>query len=96
MASCYMWRKEYSGERPQAFSDAQSIEDRNKRDMRAVAVSLSIFTIAFLATLAVFLSMIKSLTAGDIIQFAAGLLLSGGTALCLALVMRNIYKNLHE
>jgi len=63
-----MWRKEYSGERPQAFSDAQSIEDRNKRDMRAVAVSLSIFTIAFLATLAVFLSRIKSLTAGDIIS----------------------------
>ncbi len=96
MASCYIWRKEYSGERPQAFSDAQSIEDRNKRDMRAVAVSLSIFTIAFLVTLAVFLSMVMSLTAGDIIQFAAGLLLLGGIALCLALVMRNIYKNLHE
>ena len=96
MASCYLWRKEYSGERPQAFSDAQSIEERNKRDMRAVAVSLALFSIAFLVTLIVFLSTIKTLTAGDIFQFAAGLLLSGGIALCLALVMRSICKHLHE
>jgi hypothetical protein len=94
--NCYIWRKEYSVERPQAFSDAQSIEERNKRDMRAVSVSFVLFSIAFLVTLVVFLSMIKSLTAGDIVQFAAGLLLSGGIALCLALVMRSIYKNIHE
>jgi len=96
MASCYIWRKEYTGERPQVFTDTQSIEDRNKRDIKAVAVSLSLFSIAFLVTLVVFLSTVRSLTIGDIIQFVIGLLFSGGIALCLALVMRRIYKNLHE
>jgi len=47
MASCFIWRKEYSDERPEAFSDMQSIKDRNKRVVRASSVSLFPFPFPF-------------------------------------------------
>ena len=43
MASAHFWRMEYDGERPQAFSDSDSIVARNRRTILAVSVSFSIF-----------------------------------------------------
>jgi hypothetical protein len=93
MASCFMWRKEYSGERPEAFSDVQSIEYRNKSVVRAVSVSLLIFISAFLVTFIALLVTFRSLSIGDTIQLMLFLLFSGGIAAYLAWIMRKIYKN---
>jgi hypothetical protein len=96
MASCFMWRKEFSGERPEAFSDRQSIESRNKSVVRAVSVSLLIFLSAFLITLIALLVTYRSLTVSDTIQLILFLLFSGGIGAYLAWIMRKIYKRRFE
>lgn len=93
MASCFMWRKIYSGERPEAFSDLQSLEHRNKQVVRAVSVSLLIFLSAFIASSIALGITYHSLTYGDIAQLILFLVFSGGIAVYLASVMRKIYKN---
>ncbi len=93
MASCFMWRKEYSGERPEAFSDLQSLESRNKSVVRAVSVSLLIFISAFVVTFIALLVTFRSLAVGDIIQLILFLLFSGGIGAYLAWIMQKIYKN---
>ena len=45
MASCFIWRKEYTGERPESFTDQDSLTRRNKRVRNAV---LACFLIALL------------------------------------------------
>ena len=93
MSSCFIWRKEYSQERPEAFSDMQSIEDRNKRVIKAVSVSFFLFFPAFFIALIMLIANFKSLYVGDIIQYLLFLLLSGGIGLSLARVTRTIYRN---
>jgi hypothetical protein len=48
MASAHFWRMEYEGERPEAFSDQDSIVRRNRRTVAAVSVSFIIFLITVL------------------------------------------------
>lgn len=93
MASCFLWRKEYSGERPEAFSDLQSIESRNKSVVRAVSVSLLIFLSAFVVTFVALLVTFRSLAVGDTIQLMLFLVFSGSIAVYLAWIMKKIYKN---
>lgn len=93
MSSCFIWRKEYYQERPEAFSDMHSIEERNKRVIRAVSVSFFIFFPAFIISLLMLVITFKSLYAGDIIQYLLFLLLSGGIGLYLTWATRTIYKN---
>jgi hypothetical protein len=93
MASCFMWRKEYSGERPEAFSDLQSLEHRNRQVVSAVSISLLIFLSAFIATSIALGVTYHSLTFGEISQLILFLFFSGGIAAYLAWVMRKIYKN---
>lgn len=45
MASCFIWRKEYTGERPESFTDQDSLIRRNKRVFNAV---LACFFVALL------------------------------------------------
>ncbi len=49
MASAMVWRREYDGERPESFSDAQSRRGRNKRFFWAVSVSGFLFAAGALA-----------------------------------------------
>ncbi len=48
MASAHFWRMEYEGERPEAFSDHESIVKRNRRTTAAVSVSFIIFFVTVL------------------------------------------------
>lgn len=96
MASCFMWRKEYSGERPEAFSDLQSIENRNKSVARAVSVSLILFISAFMITLIALGLTYRSLAVGDSIQLILFLLFSGGIGAYLAWIRQKIHKNRYE
>ena len=45
MASAHIWRMEYEGERPQAFSDQEGLVDRNRRNMIALSVSMVLFLV---------------------------------------------------
>ena len=47
MASCFIWRKEYPGQRPESFTDQDSLTRRNKRVRNAV---LACFLVALLAS----------------------------------------------
>jgi hypothetical protein len=56
MASAHFWRMEYTGERPEAFSDKDSKVARNRRTLSAGSVSFFIFLLAdlFLTGLLIF------------------------------------------
>lgn len=96
MASCHLWRMEYSGERPEAFSDQKSIVYRNNQVVRAVSVSMFLFLAAFIITAVSLLLSYQSMAASDIIQLIIFMLFSGGIAIYLSWVMRKIYKNRFE
>jgi hypothetical protein len=96
MASCFMWRKEYSSDRPEAFSDMQSIETRNTSVVRAVSVSLFIFISAFIITSIALGVTFRSLTVGDNIQLILFLLFSGSVGVYLAWIRQKIYKNRYK
>jgi hypothetical protein len=96
MASCFLWRKEYSSERPEAFSDLQSIENRNNSVVKAVSVSLIIFISAFMITLIALGVTFRSLAVGDTIQLIMFLLFSGGIGVYLAWIRQKIYKNRYK
>lgn len=93
MASCFIWRKEYSGERPEAFTDVQSLKYRNKQVVRAVSVSLLLFLSAFIATSIALAVKFRSLTVGEVTQLIVFLFFSGCIVAYLAWIMRKIYKN---
>ncbi len=48
MASAHLWRMEYEGERPEAFSDQASTVKRNRSNIAAVSVSFTIFLVTVL------------------------------------------------
>lgn len=96
MASCHLWRMEYSGERPEAFSDQKSLEYRNKQVVSAVSVSMFLFSAAFIITSLSLGITFHTLTTSDIIQLIVFLLFSGFIVIYLAWVMRKIYKNRFE
>lgn len=52
MSSCFVWRKEYTGERPESFTDKESLVKRNRRVLAAVAVCFAAFVLACLILLA--------------------------------------------
>jgi hypothetical protein len=54
MASAHFWRMEYEGQRPEAFSDHESIVKRNRSTIAAVSVSFIIFCVTVL-TIGIFL-----------------------------------------
>ena len=93
MASAHMWRMEYKDERPQAFSDQESIVKRNKRTIAAVSVSFIIFLITVLVIGALLLFMGKSLSAADRTQIIIAEGLFGTIMLALGTVMLFLRKN---
>lgn len=92
MSTIYVWRKEYSSERPEAFSDTENIRNRNRRFTRAISFSFAIFTLASLIITICFLINIRNLSLGGLVQFILGLLLSYSIAFLLASVMHKISK----
>lgn len=51
MSSCFVWRKSYETERPESFTDQESLQKRNKRVRNAVLVALTLFLVTFAALL---------------------------------------------
>jgi len=92
MASVYIWRMEYSGERPEAFTDNESMVGRDKRTIAAVSVSFSLFLLGALAATITAVFFSGSLSAGDRNQLIALAVFLIILAILLGTVMIYIYK----
>ena len=93
MASAHFWRMEYEGERPEAFSDQESIVRRNKRTIAAVSVSFSIFLITVLVVGILLLFFADSLSEIDRTQVVVAEGFFGVITIALGTVMVFIRKN---
>lgn len=93
MASVFIWRKEYKQERPESFSDKESLEKRSKRDIAAASVSFMMFLLAAIIITVVFIVNFRYLKPGDILQFILGMVLTYGIFIYMGYVMNKINKN---
>ena len=93
MASAHFWRMEYEGERPEAFSDKESIVRRNKRTIAAVSVSFSIFLITVLVVGILLLFFADSLSEIDRTQVVVAEGFFGVITIALGTVMVFLRKN---
>lgn len=93
MASSFIWRKEYEGERPEAFTDPESLEKRGTRTARAASVSMVMFwviAVVIAIVLAVEYSKMPASTSMQLIILDAFI---GALAIGMTFVVRKIYKN---
>jgi hypothetical protein len=93
MASAHFWRMEYEGERPEAFSDQESIVRRNKRTIAAVSISFSIFLITVLVVGILLLFFADSLSEIDRTQVVVAEGFFGVITIALGTVMVFLRKN---
>ncbi len=93
MASVFIWRKEYTKERPESFSDQESLEKRSKRDIAAASVAFIMFLTAAIITTICFIVTFRQLVLGDILQFILGMVLSYGITFYIGYAMNKINKN---
>ena len=96
MASSFIWRKEYAGERPEAFTDPKSIEERNKRNMRAASVSFWLFLAGALAVLFAQIIWGYAMSAEDRLELWLMLAFLALLTGLMGLALRRIRKNIHR
>lgn len=92
MASVNIWRMEYKDDRPEAFTDKDSIASRNNRTIAAVSVSFSIFLLAVLAMSIALIFFSDMLSANDRMQLTIGAVFFAVLVILLGTVMLYIYK----
>jgi hypothetical protein len=93
MASAHFWRMEYERERPEAFSDHESIVKRNRRTIAAVSVSFLIFFVTVLTIGILLLFFADTISNSDRTQliFAEGFF--GVISILLGMVMLFLMKS---
>lgn len=92
MASCFIWRKAYTEERPESFSDEESVMKRNLNAIKAGRIALAFFaaaSVVIIACAAIFFDQMKT---GDLIQLGGMLLLTLIITACIALVTQKVKK----
>ena len=94
MASAYVWRQEYEGERPESFSDNGSRRGRNKRFIGAVSVSFFLFLLGGLGFSAG--AIFGSLGPSDRLQFGITAVVFLLMSAAMGLVMKKIKKNIEK
>jgi len=92
MASVNIWRMEYKDDRPEAFTDKDSIASRNNRTIAAVSVSFSIFLLGVLAMSIALIFFPDKVSANDRMQLIIGTVFFAVLAILLGFVMLYIYK----
>jgi len=93
MASAHIWRMKYEGQRPAAFSERETLTERNRRNIRAVSVSFFIFLAAVIAMAFVLGFTGDSLSGTDRLQVIIAEAVFGCIMLALGLVMVLLRKN---
>jgi hypothetical protein len=92
MASVYVWRMEYKDKRPEAFTDTESVTNRNNRTVAAVSASFSIFLVAAIVMAVMLIFFPYNISSNDRVQFIIAAVLFGVFAVVLAIVMIYIHK----
>jgi hypothetical protein len=93
MASAHFWRMEYENERPEAFSDRESIVKRSRRTIAAVSVSFMIFFAAVLTIGILLLFFAGTLSSSDRTQLVIAEGFFGVIMIMLGVVMLFLRKN---
>jgi len=93
MASAFIWRKKYTQERPESFSDKESLKKRNRRVIAAASVSFFIFLLTAIIVTLCFVVNFRHLVPSDILQFILGMVLSYVFTIYMGYVMNKINKN---
>jgi hypothetical protein len=93
MASAHFWRMEYEIERPEAFSDHESIVKRNKRTIAAVSVSFIIFLVTVLTIGMLLLFFTDRISNPDRTQLAIAEAFFGVIMITLGVVIVFLRKN---
>ncbi|WP_163881748.1 DUF2812 domain-containing protein [Paenibacillus favisporus] len=92
MASVYIWRKDYDGERPESFTDTESLKQRGSRVIRAISFSFYLFLLAAVGLTVGLVLFFDGLTTEQKIQYAVGMLLAYGFTVYLGMVMRSVSR----
>jgi hypothetical protein len=93
MASSHFWRMEYKDERPEAFSDRESMVKRNRRIIAAASVSFTIFLITVVAIGIILLFFADSLSETDRNQVIIAEGFFGAITIAIGTVMIFLRKN---
>ncbi|HPR35440.1 MAG TPA: DUF2812 domain-containing protein [Anaerolineaceae bacterium] len=93
MASAHIWRMEYEGERPQAFSDQEGLADRNRRNMIALSVSMVLFLVTVIVLGLSLRFASDSLSNSDRNQLVIAAIFFGTIFLALGYFMLQMWKN---
>ena len=93
MASCFIWRKEYTVIRPESFTDLESIEKRNRNVMNAVMVSFILFTVITLVMIAATLLSSSSMSSEETLQMVLFTACAALFSTYLGWVVWKIYHN---
>lgn len=92
MASCFIWRKPYETDRPEAFTAEEDIRQRDRRVKNAVSVSFFMFVAVLAVLVGTLLFGLLQHTSLDIVQYGIGIGIAGLFCCYLGFVMRNIGK----
>jgi hypothetical protein len=93
MASAFIWRKEYESERPEAFTDVESLDKRGRRTAGAAAVSMMVFWTGVAAISIVLAVLYGRMSQEDRIELIFMDIFIGVLAVLMSIVVRKIYKN---
>jgi len=92
MASVNIWRMEYSGNRPEAFTDKESIRGRNKRTVFAISFSFILTLLASIAISIVLIFFPFIISADEKTQLIAAAVVLAIFAATLGAIMIYIHK----
>jgi hypothetical protein len=93
MASAHIWHMEYSGERPEAFSDAESLVARNRRTILAASVSFTLLFLMLIVYAVLLIFFGDNISGSDRAQLLAAGALFCVLMLLIGVVMLRIHKN---
>lgn len=93
MASAFIWRREYEGARPEAFSDSESLEKRGRRVAGAASVSMILFWVVAIVLSIILALQYNTLPTEDSFQLIILTALIGVFAILMSFVVGKIYKN---
>lgn len=96
MASCYIWRKEYTGERPESFSDRESVVRRNKRIKTVLQICMALM---FVSLAALFVGIGFEVWTGDyldVIEMVCTVVLVAGVGAYLGWVIKKLNQNMER
>lgn len=96
MASAIIWRKEYKKERPESFTDQESLERRNRRVLAAVSVNFWLFLAGGIAAMTALFVTRGWQDAERLVDYGLSMALCDAFALYLGYVMRQIRRNLQR